>query len=134
MKIGIANAAEVDQIWPRFSARMQAACERTGGDISSGELWQMCRSGQAFCVVVFNDEGPKAVLIMQFQKWVSKTVMRCLGIVGDGVDEWLPAARDFIANMAREGGATSFVAEGRDGWAKLFPDAKKLRTTYEVQI
>jgi hypothetical protein len=134
MKIGIANAAETDAIWPRFSARLQAACERTGGDISSGELWQMCRSGQAFCVVVFNDEGPKAILIMQFQKWVSKTVMRCLGIVGDGVDEWLPAARDFIANMAREGGATSFVAEGRDGWAKLFPDAKKLRITYEVSL
>ncbi len=134
MKIGIANAAEVDQVWPRFSARLQAACDRTGGDISSGELWQMCRSGQAFCVVVFNDEGPKAILIMQFQKWVSKTVMRCLGLVGDGVDEWLPAAREFIANMAREGGATSFVAEGRDGWAKLFPDAKKLRITYEVQI
>ena len=93
----------------------------------------MCRSGQAFCVVVF-DEEPRAILIMQFQKWTAKTVMRCLGIVGDGVDGWLPAARGFISNMARDGGATSFVAEGRDGWAKLFPDAKKLRTTYEVGL
>lgn len=134
MKIGIANAQEVDQVWPLFSARLQKACERTGGDISSGELWQMCRSGQAFCVVVFDETGPKAILIMQFQKWTAKTVMRCLGIVGDDVDEWLPAAREFIANMAREGGATSFVAEGRDGWAKLFPDAKKLRVTYEVSL
>lgn len=134
MRIGIANAAETDAVWPLFSSRLQAACERTGGDISSGELWQMCRSGNAFCVVVFDETGPKAILIMQFQKWTAKTVMRCLGIVGDGVDEWLSAAREFIANMAREGGATSFVAEGRDGWAKLFPDAKKLRITYEVQI
>lgn len=134
MKIGIANAAEVDQIWPLFSSRLQSACDRTGGDISSGELWQMCRSGNAFLVVVFDDRGPKAILIMQFQKWTAKTVMRCLGIVGDDVDTWLPAAREFISNMAREGGATSFVAEGRDGWAKLFPDAKKLRTTYEVGL
>lgn len=134
MKIGIANAAEVDQVWPLFSARLQKACERTGGDISSGEMWQMCRSGQAFCVVVFDESGPKAILIMQFQKWTAKTVMRCLGIVGEGADEWLPAARGFIAQMARDGGATSFVAEGRDGWVKLFPDAKKLRVTYEVEI
>lgn len=93
----------------------------------------MCRSGQAFCVVVF-DEEPRAILIMQFQKWTAKTVMRCLGIVGDGVNEWLPAARSFIEQMAKAGGATSFVAEGRDGWVKLFPDAKKLRVTYEVEI
>lgn len=134
MKIGIANSQEVDQVWPLFSARLQQACERTGGDISSGELWQMCRSGQAFCVVVLDDAGPKAILIMQFQKWTAKTVMRCLGIVGDGVNDWLPAARSFIAQMAKDGGATSFVAEGRDGWVKLFPDAKKLRVTYEVEI
>lgn len=134
MKIGIANTQEVDQVWPLFSARLQKACERTGGDISSGELWQMCRSGQAFCVVVFDETGPKAILIMQFQKWTAKTVMRCLGIVGDGVNEWLPAARSFIAQMAKDGGATSFVAEGRDGWAKLFPDAKKLRITFEVPL
>jgi hypothetical protein len=134
LKIGIANTAEIDAIWPLFSTRLQEACERTGGDISSGELWQMCRSGNAFCVVVFDESGPKAMLIMQFQRWTAKTVMRCLGIVGEGVNDWLPAARDFIAKMARDGGATSFVAEGRDGWSKLFPDAKKLRTTYEVGL
>lgn len=134
MKIGIANAVEVDAIWPLFSARLQKACERTGGDLSAGELWQMCRSGNAFLVVALDDGGPKAMLIMQFQKWTAKTVMRCLAIVGDGVDDWLPLARDFIAQMARDGGATSFVAEGRDGWVKLFPDAKKLRTTYEVSL
>lgn len=133
MKIAIANSAEVDQFWPLFSERLQKACERTGGDISSGELWQMCRSGQAFCVVAF-DDSPKAILIMQFQKWTAKTVMRCLGIVGDGVNEWLPAARDFISQMAKDGGATSFVAEGREGWAALFPDAKKLRITFEVPL
>lgn len=134
MRIGIANSAEVDQIWPQFSARLQAACERTGGDISSGELWQMCRSGQAFCVVALDEDGPKAVLIMQFQKWTAKQVMRCLAIVGDDMREWLPMAQEFIAKMARDGGATSFVADGRDGWPRIFPNAKRLRVTYEVEI
>lgn len=134
MRIAIANAAEVDAAWPSFGDRLQQACDRTGGDLSSGELWQMCRSGNAFLVVVFDDSGLKAALIMQFQKWAKKYVMRCLAIVGEAADEWLPMAREFIAQMARDGGATSFIAEGREGWPKFFPEAKKLRIVYEVEI
>lgn len=134
MKIGIANAAEVDQFWPAFASRLQIACDETGGDISSGDLWQMCRSGNAFLVLVLDDEGFKAALIMQFQKWTAKQVMRCLAIVGDDMAAWLPMARDFIAKMAADGGATSFIAEGREGWTRIFPAARRLRTTFEVEL
>jgi hypothetical protein len=134
MRIGLANSVEVDKVFPVFAERLNAACMRTGGDLSAGDLWQMCRSGNAFLVVAFDDEAFKAILIMQFQKWTDRQVMRCLAIVGDDMDEWLPAAKEFIAKMAKDGGATSFIAEGRDGWARIFPTAKKLRVTYEVQL
>lgn len=134
MKIAIANSAEVDQFWPLFSARLQQACERTGGDIASGDLWQMCRSGNAFLVLVLDGLTFRAALIMQFQKWTAKQVMRCLAIVGEDMDEWLPSARAFIATMARDGGATSFIADGREGWSRIFPTAKRLRVTYEVEL
>jgi hypothetical protein len=134
MRIAIANAAEVDQVWPEFAQRLQTACDETGGDISSGDLWQMCRSGNAFLVLVLDDSGFKAALIMQFQKWTAKQVMRCLAIVGDDMAAWLPMARDFIAEMAKNGGATSFIADGREGWTRIFPGARRLRVTYEVEI
>jgi hypothetical protein len=98
------------------------------------ELWQMCRSGQAFLVLVFHGETINGALIMQFQKWSGKSVMRCLGIVGVDMKSWLPAAREYIEKMARDGGATSFVAGGRVGWERVFPEAKKLRVIYEVDI
>lgn len=134
MRIAIANSADVDHFWPTFAQRLQTACDETGGDISSGDLWQMCRSGNAFLVLVLDEAGFKAALIMQFQKWTAKQVMRCLAIVGDDMAAWLPMARDFIAQMARDGGATSFIAEGREGWTRIFPAARRLRTTYEVEI
>lgn len=134
MNIAIASNNEVDALWPIFAERLQLACEKTGGDISSGDLWQMCRSGNAFLLVVSGNGDFVAALIMQFQKWTSKQVMRCLGIVGTDMDLWMPMAKDFISNMAREGGATSFVAEGREGWSAIFPEAKKLRVTYEVKL
>jgi hypothetical protein len=134
VRIAIANAAEVDQYWQTFAQRLQIACDETGGDISSGDLWQMCRSGNAFLVLVLDEAGFKAALIMQFQKWTAKQVMRCLAIVGDDMASWLPMARDFISQMAKDGGATSFIAEGREGWTRIFPAARRLRTTYEVEL
>lgn len=134
MKIGIANAAETDAVWPLISARLQKAQERYGSSLSSGDMWQLCRSGNAFLVVVYDETEVRGALIMQFQKWATKQVMYCMAIVGSGVNEWMPAARGFISQMAKDGGATSFVAEGREGWSVVFPDAKKLRVTYEVQI
>lgn len=134
MRIAIANSAEVDQYWQTFAPRLQTACDETGGDISSGDLWQMCRSGNAFLVLILDGDAFKAALVMQFQKWTGKQVMRCLAIVGDDMAAWLPMARDFIGQMARDGGATSFIAEGREGWTRIFPAARRLRTTYEVEI
>ncbi len=134
MRIGIANSTQVDSLWPLFSQKLQDACEKTGGDISSGEMWQMCRSGNAFLIFSLDDNGFRGGIIVQFQNWPNKHVMRCLGIVGEEMDEWLPSCFDLIKTMAKEGGAKSFVAEGREGWSKIFTDAKKLRVTYEMSF
>lgn len=103
--------------------------------MSSGDLWQMCRSGNAFLVAILDDENkPIATIVLQFQKWSEKSVLRCLSIAGESMSEWLPAAMEFISNMARENGASCLVADGRDGWARVFPGAKRLRVTYEIEV
>lgn len=134
MKIGIANAAEVDALWPSIAGHIQATCDVSGGDMSSGDLWQLCRSGQAFLVVVMDDAGAVATIIVQFQKWNRRTVLRCLSIAGDRMSEWLDDALTYVSDMGRNGGASSLIAEGRDGWARAIPKSRKLRVTYEVEI
>jgi hypothetical protein len=117
MNIIIANPAQVDATWPTFAERLQQSCEKSGGDLSSGDLWQMCRSGQAFLVLIYDNEGFVAALILQFQNWSGKQVLRALALVGDEMS-----------------GAKSIVADGREGWTRIFPTAKKLRVVYEVEI
>lgn len=134
MKIGIANSAEVDAAWPLISDRLKKAQERYGSSLSSGDMWQLCRSGNAFLVLVWDETAIRGALILQFQTWATKRVMYCMAIVGSGVSEWMPAAREFISKMASDGGADSFVAEGREGWSAVFPDARRLRVTFEVKI
>lgn len=132
MKISIAGTFEVDAIWPLISERLQKAFEKTGGDLTSGELWQMCRSGQAFLVVAFDAEL-KGAMIVQFQKW-DKPVLRCLALAGWGMNEWFEAGKEFIWSMAKDNGAQSFIFEGREGWKIPIPEAKRLRVTYEVPL
>jgi hypothetical protein len=134
VNIIIATSAQVDATWQTFADRLQKSCEASGGDLSSGDLWQMCRSGQAFLLLVYDDSGFVAALIMQFQNWSGKQVLRCLAIVGDEMKQWLPMAKGFITKMAADGGAKSLVADGREGWARIFPTAKKLRVVYEVEL
>jgi hypothetical protein len=135
VRIGIANAAEVDALWPMIAGQIQKACSNTGGDISSGDLWQMCRSGNAFLIVVMDDDDrPIATITLQFQKWSEESVLRCLSIAGENMSEWLPDAMEFVSKMARENGASCLVADGRDGWARVFPGAKRLRVTYKIEV
>lgn len=135
MKIGIANAAEIDALWPVFAEKLEKAARRVGSSMTSGSMWQLCRSGQAFLFVVMDDDGAfRAAIVMQFQTWADKQVFYCMAMVGDGIHEWLPMAREYIGKIGRENGAKSFISEGREGWAALFPDAKKLRITYEVPL
>jgi len=133
VKIAIAALFEIDPIWPLISERLQKAFEKTAGDLTSGELWQMCRSGQAFLVVAFEEAELKAAMIVQFQKW-DKPVLRCLAIVGFDMAQWLEAGKEFIERMTKDNGAKSFVFEGREGWKVPIPEAKRLRVTYEWNI
>lgn len=133
MKIGIANSAEVDAIWPLVSERMGKGCKRCGGDINPGQLWQMCRSGNAFLVVVAEGEKILTAIIVAFEKW-DRPVLRCIAAAGWELNEWLRPVLDYLYAMARDNGAESFVFEGREGWRAAIPEAKRLRTLYEVSL
>jgi hypothetical protein len=134
MNIMIATSAQVDATWPTFAERLQESCQKSGGDLSSGDLWQMCRSGQAFLVLIYDEAGFIAALIMQFQNWSGKQILRILALVGDDMKQWLSMAKGFVTRMAADGGAKSIVTDGRVGWTRVFPTAKKLRVVYEVEL
>lgn len=137
MKIGIANAAEVDQIWPLISEKMQAGCNRTGGGTSSADLWQMCRGGDAFLVIGFTPEAVKFASVWRFETWPSGQVFKCIGLCGSDPKKWIADLHEFVLSQARIAGTTRLVAEGRRGWSRIFERyvSKRTRTlweTYEV--
>lgn len=110
------------------------ACERTGGDTTPQYLWSESRSGRAFLVIARVGDDVLAGSIWRFEEWTSGRKMKCLVIGGRHMEIWKDPHREFVENMGRTGGAKTIVTEGREGWQRVFPDAKVIRQVYEVEI
>lgn len=134
MNIEIVNIVHVDSIWSVVGQRFAKVSEKCGDDLSAGELWQMCRANDAFLIVATEENELLAALIVRFERWSNGMVLRVLSLVGERMPEWIAPMREFLTSMAKENGAGRIVAEGRDGWAGIFDDARKLRSTYEMRV
>lgn len=130
----MANSAEVDAIWPTVGPKFNDCINRFGDDLSSGELWQMCRSGNAFLIVVMEEAGLLMAGVVRFEKWTNGSILRVLSLVGERMADWAEMVKTYLVNMAKVGGASRIVAEGREGWAGIFDEPKKLRSTYVMEV
>jgi len=135
MIIGIATAAQVDQMWPDITAGIQRGCDLTGGATSSAELWQMCRTGNGFLIVGVED-GIKVASVWRFETWPSGVVFRCMSLTGSNMASWIGPFSSFIVSQAKIGGTDRLIAQGRKGWERvirrMFSQSKVLWQTYEV--
>ena len=134
IRVELANCQQVDQVWPIISEGLEKACRRTGGDLTSDYLWSEARAGRAFLAIVSRDREILAASVWRFEVWSTGRKLKCLCLYGRDMRAWLGQHRQFTTAMARAGGATAIVAEGRKGWARLFGEAKELRRTYEVEL
>ncbi len=134
MKIEIAGVHDVDGIWPLIAPKLCRAAEKCGDDLTAGELWQMCRSGNAFLIIAHEEKEILMAAIVRFERWNNGSVLRVLTLVGDRIGEWAEEVKEFLNGMGKANGAGRIVAEGRDGWTRIFSEPRKLRSTYEMRI
>lgn len=124
----------VDSLWPQVVDGFQRASDRFGGDLTVGDLWVGCRAGHCFLFVVHEGDELKAATVWKPEVWRSGPKFRCLALYGRNMNDWMPELHEMVKKVARDCGAASLLAEGREGWTKIFPHTKKLRITYEERI
>lgn len=134
MNIEIAGVQDVDGVWPLVGPKFCVASEKCGDDLTAGELWQMCRSGNAFLVIAYEEKTILMAAVVRFERWNNGSVLRVLSLIGDQIGEWAEDVKDFLNGMGKANGASRIVAEGRDGWMRIFNEPRKLRSTYEMRI
>jgi hypothetical protein len=131
--VALAGAHQVDGLWSQIADGLEHACRKTGGDLTAHYLWTECRSGRAFLVVV-SAETIIAASVWRFEQWTTGRKLRCLALYGVGMKDWLRPHRKLIEDLAKVGGATSLVTEGRKGFQRIFPAARVLRLLYEEPL
>lgn len=134
MNISLVPLHLIDGIWPSVKDGFQRASDRFGGDLTVGELWQLCRSGNAFLFVVHDDQTVAAATAWRPELWGSGPKFRCLALYGTNMADWMPELHEKVKQAAVQCGATSLMSDGRAGWQKVFPKAKVLRMVYEERI
>lgn len=134
ISVKLCGTYQVDGVWGAVSEGLERACRKTGGDINAHYLWSECRSGRAFLAVIMDGDQIKGASVWRFEDWSSGKKLRCLALYGVDLQSWLPEHMEFLSELAKAGGTTTLVSEGREGFAKLFPKARKLRTLYEVEL
>lgn len=125
---------EIDQVWNKLADGFARSCKKSGGVISTGELWQGCRAGHFFLFIAFENETIVAASIWRTERWDGVGVFSCLALFGTNFDLWKDEMRAVIAKVAKDAGATDFVADGRVGWKALFPKARVVRVTLREPI
>lgn len=134
MIIEIVNTVYIDAVWPKVSGYFAAAIDGHGDDFSTGELWQMVRSGHAFLLIVREGERIDAGVVVRFDKWAKGSILRILALGGVDMKAWKPLFLDFMQTLAKDNGASRILAEARPGMGKAFPQAKLLRCVYVMEI
>jgi hypothetical protein len=139
-QVSLVPVTNVDQFWPSLRAGFERALKKTGGDLTSGDLWVTCRSGAGFLLIAHEGEEILGASIWRQDTWDSGRKLRCLAMYGNRLREWKDDMRASAIRVMRDCGATSLVSEGRCGkngeplWTKPYPNAKPLRILYEEVI
>ncbi|MBW3099232.1 hypothetical protein [Pseudohoeflea coraliihabitans] len=133
LQIGLASPAEVDALWPLMRDGFTKSCAVEPRDYSPGMIWQLCRSGAAYMIVVYDEDTIYMASAWQFRSHECRHTFHCLSLYGTQMRSWLGMAEHFIRTIARENGATRLTACGRSGWLRLFK-ATTNGNGYEVDI
>ena len=133
-RVDIVSTPLIDSVWPTVSEGIEAACKKTGGDLTADYLWSECRAGRAFLVIVIEAGKIVAASVWEFQTWNNERVLCCLSLYGARMKEWLHLHKEFTEKMARTGGAVAIHAHAREGWEWFFPEAEVLRKVYRMKL
>lgn len=132
--ITLVSVDKVDQVWPHVRDALEHASRRTGGDRTAADLWALCRRSEAYLLVAHDEQRMQAASVWKPENWATGRKLRCLALAGVGMKTWLQPMREEAAKLAKILGATAFVADGRQGWGKIFPRARVVRVVLEEDL
>src|SRR5690349_16095333 len=101
MQVSLVPVPNVDQFWPHLREGFHRSVMKTGGDLTTGDLWVQCRNGSAFLLIAH--ETPHEIgheinivgaSIWRPDTWQTGRKLRCLALYGTGMNDWIQDMKD----------------------------------------
>jgi hypothetical protein len=124
----------VDTFWPAVSQDITACLEAIDADCCTADLYLLCRQGNAFLILFFEENRILAAKIMRAETWPSGVVLNDIVTVGKNMKQWLPVAVEAVTELARRCGAKRVKFAGRKGWARVFKSARVHSTNFIMEV
>lgn len=133
LKVELVPIWQVDSVFEQIAKGLQTSCDRSGGDLDASYLHRECRSSAALLVVASDKKIITGAVVLRFENWSGKSVLRTLALWCNGKGAW-EALNTKTHEIGKLYGAKSLIAEGRKGWERRYPNAKVIRQLYEVDL
>ena len=138
LKVTRLQAAQVDLAWPVIHEGIQRSCDKSGGQLSSGYLWQECRGDRAFLYIVHDEAGTIiGASVFAYRDWTSGLRYVGLALCGTNAAEWFDLLHDMVRNDAKMGGAVGLIDAARPGMDRYYRKNKairKIQIVYEERL
>lgn len=138
MNITLVPVGNVDAVWPMVSALVVECLKKAPSYLTAGEIWQQCRSGDAFLFAIHDGEKVVGVAIWEFASAFGQPAFVCLVLAGENLSGWVVNMVEVASKIARDGGAEILSATGRvgllDPLKKKIPGVRVARQTYIVPV
>lgn len=134
MIIEIVNLTLVDQVWPLILPWVAKAHKRCEAEITPGELWQGCRSGNLFLVVGYEDGKILVSAVVRFETGHKGVVLNIMYLGGKGFKQWGGEIVAHLKEMAKENGAVGLTTQGSPAWGRLLKGVRTVRHVYYMEV
>jgi hypothetical protein len=125
---------EVDRIWPQVAEGFERAVRRSTGDMNLAWLYQQCRTGQLFLLVVIQEQEIIGAFILRPVQGKKETKAHIVEMWGRDFRHWLDEATRAVLDFSKRAfGADAVVFEGQRAHVRFVPRARELRRIYEVR-
>lgn len=131
MIVELVGVADIDKLWPRVVGDITRCLRKAPMEITAGDIWTHCRSGQWLLIVAHDGADVWGSTIWRF---TANGYFECVLMGGHKLKDWFPDLIDKATFIAKAHDCRGLVATGRPGLIApikhLDPLAKVARVTY----
>ena len=136
MKITLLDPIFIQSHWDTIERLLSLVVAESFDEVSLAGLKDRLLSGREAALGAIDDQE-KIACICVLGVSTFETGKRCLEvpyIAGNGRELWLEDGWRIIKDLAISLQCSHIRGSGRDGWQKILPQMKKIRTIYECQV